>query len=94
MRLLIVEDEPDLLRVLGQTLCEAGYAVDLAADGREGLTKASGQDYDAIILDVMLPKMDGFSLLRELRRSKTTPVLILTAQRHRGPRAGARRRRG
>jgi two-component system OmpR family response regulator len=80
MRVLVIEDEPDLLRVLAQALREAGYAVDVAADGREGLFKANSSDYDAVILDLMLPKMDGFSVLRELRRSKTTPVLILTAR--------------
>lgn len=80
MRVLVIEDEPDLLRILAQTLREAGYAVDLAADGREGFFKASTSDYDAIILDLMLPKMDGLSVLRELRQSKKTPVMILTAR--------------
>jgi len=80
MRLLVIEDEIDLQRAVSQSLHEAGYAVDVAADGREGLFKASTGDYDGIVLDIMLPKMDGFSLLRELRRSKTTPVLILTAR--------------
>jgi two-component system, OmpR family, response regulator len=80
MRVLVIEDEPDLLRVLAQSLREQEYAVDEAADGREGLYKASTNEYDAVILDLMLPRMDGFSVLRELRRSKTTPVLILTAR--------------
>jgi two-component system OmpR family response regulator len=80
MRILVIEDEPDLLHVLAQTIREAGYAVDLAADGQEGFFKASSGDYDAIILDLMLPKMDGLSVLRELRRSKKTPVMILTAR--------------
>jgi two-component system OmpR family response regulator len=80
MRVLVIEDEPDLLRVLGQSLREAGYAVDEAADGREGLFKGGTGEYDAIILDIMLPRMDGFTVLRELRKSKTTPVLILTAR--------------
>ncbi|MGE5611240.1 MAG: response regulator transcription factor [Bacillota bacterium] len=80
MRVLVIEDEPDLLRVLAQTLREAGYAVDVGADGQEGLFKASTSDYDAVILDLMLPKMDGLSVLRELRRSKKTPVMILTAR--------------
>ncbi|MFI5381992.1 MAG: response regulator transcription factor [Tepidisphaerales bacterium] len=80
MRVLVVEDEPDLLRVLGRSLREAGYAVDEAADGKEGFYKASGSDYDAIVLDLMLPRMDGVEVLRELRRKKKTPVLILTAR--------------
>jgi two-component system OmpR family response regulator len=80
MRVLVIEDEPDLLKVLSQSLREQEYAVDEAADGREGLYKATNNDYDAIILDLMLPRMDGFTVLRELRRSKTTPVLILTAR--------------
>jgi two-component system OmpR family response regulator len=80
MRLLIVEDEPDLLRGLAKALREEGYAVDVAEDGEEGLQKAGSVAYDAIVLDVMLPGMDGFALLRELRRSKITPVLMLTAR--------------
>ncbi|MCY2951055.1 MAG: response regulator transcription factor [Planctomycetota bacterium] len=80
MRVLVIEDEPDLLRVLAQSLREAGYAVDVAAEGQDGLFKAQTAEYDAIILDLMLPKIDGLSVLQRLRRSKTTPVLILTAR--------------
>jgi len=80
MRLLIVEDEPDLLRTLAQAMREEGHAVDEAADGEEGLYKASEWDYDAIILDVMLPVIDGFEVLRRLREKKRTPVLMLTAR--------------
>jgi two-component system OmpR family response regulator len=80
MRLLVVEDEPDLLNGLARTLRRAGYAVDLAADGEEGLEKAVDTDYDAIVLDVMLPKIDGWELLGRLRKKKTTPVLMLTAR--------------
>jgi len=80
MRVLVIEDEPDLLEALGQALRESGYAVDEASDGRNGLFKAAGTDYDAIVLDLMLPGMSGWDLLRELRKSKTTPVLILTAR--------------
>jgi two-component system OmpR family response regulator len=80
MRVLVVEDEPDLLRVLSQSLREEGYAVDEAADGRSGLFKAKVNDYDAVVLDLMLPGMDGFAVLRELRKEKRTPVLILTAR--------------
>src|SRR6185369_6800358 len=80
MRILIVEDEPDLLRSLGQALREEGYAVDTAADGEEGFYKADNYDYDAIVLDVMLPKMDGWEILKRLRKTKKTPMLMLTAR--------------
>lgn len=80
MRLLIVEDEPDLLSSLAQALREEGYAVDTAADGEEGFYKAESWDYDAIILDVMLPRLDGWGVLQKLRRTKKTPVLMLTAR--------------
>ncbi|HEX4342398.1 MAG TPA: response regulator transcription factor [Verrucomicrobiae bacterium] len=80
MRILIVEDEPDLLRSLAQALREEGYAVDTAADGEEGLYKAESYDYDALVLDVMLPKLDGWEILKRLRKTKKTPVLMLTAR--------------
>jgi two-component system, OmpR family, response regulator len=80
MRALVVEDEPDLLGSLVKVLRENGYATDGAADGTEGLYLAENCDYDAIVLDVMLPGMDGWELLRRLRKSKKTPVLMLTAR--------------
>ncbi len=80
MRALIVEDQPDLLRNLARTLREDGYAVDTAVDGEDGLTKALENDYDAIVLDIMLPKLDGWDVLRRLRQSRQTPVLMLTAR--------------
>jgi len=80
MRILIVEDEPDLLASLAQALREEGYAVDTADNGPDGLFNAEGTDYDAIILDVMLPGLDGWELLRRLRRTRKTPVLMLTAR--------------
>jgi two-component system OmpR family response regulator len=80
MRLLVIEDEHDLLRVIQQSLEEEGFAVDTALDGEVGLSKAKSWDYDAIILDLMLPRLDGFGVLRELRRTKRTPVLLLTAR--------------
>ena len=94
MRLLVVEDEPDLLAGLARALRKQGYAVDTAADGEEGLYKATETDYDAIVLDVMLPRIDGWELLARLRRTRVTPVLILTARdgrsdRVRGLDAGA-----
>jgi two-component system OmpR family response regulator len=94
MRVLVVEDEPELLRVVGQALREAGYAVDEAADGDDAFFKATSWDYDAIVLDLMLPGRDGWQVLAGLRRHQKTPVLILTARdairdRVRGLDAGA-----
>lgn len=80
MRVLVVEDEGDLLRLIGNTLREEGYAVDTAADGNIGLYKANSWHYDAIVLDLMLPGIDGWELLAQLRRTHSTPVLILTAR--------------
>jgi two-component system OmpR family response regulator len=80
MRVLAVEDEPDLLSSLMKALREDGYAVDGAPDGEEGLFKAESYDYDAIVLDIMLPGIDGWELLQRLRKTKKTPVLMLTAR--------------
>jgi two-component system OmpR family response regulator len=80
MRILVVEDEPDLLSVLAKALREEGYAVDTAEDGEEGLYKAESWDYDAVLLDVMLPKLDGWCVLQRLRKAKKVPVLMLTAR--------------
>jgi len=80
MRVLIVEDEPDLLESLVKGVREDGYAVDGAADGEEGLYKAENSEYDAVVLDIMLPRLDGWELLRRLRKTKKTPVLMLTAR--------------
>jgi len=59
MRILVVEDEPDLLAMLAKSLREDGYAVDVAPDGQEGLYKAENYDYDTVVLDIMLPQIDG-----------------------------------
>lgn len=80
MRLLIVEDERDLRLALTMSLAEDGYAIDSAEDGEEGLYKAINWDYDAVILDIMMPRMDGWEVLEKLRAVKNTPVLILTAR--------------
>jgi two-component system OmpR family response regulator len=80
MRVLVVEDEPDLLDSLVKAVREDGYAVDGAGDGEEGLYKAENSDYDAVVLDIMLPRIDGWELLRRLRKTKKTPVLMLTAR--------------
>lgn len=94
MRVLIIEDEPDLQQAVAMALREEGYAVDTADDGENGLFKATAWEYDAVILDVMLPRMDGWTLLEKLRRTKSVPVLMLTARdgladRVRGLDAGA-----
>ena len=81
MRSLLVEDDPDLSRQLKQALGDAGYAVDHAADGEEGHYLGESEPYDAVILDLGLPKMDGVSVLEQWRRANiATPVLILTAR--------------
>jgi len=81
MRLLVVEDDPDLARQLVKTLGEAGYAVDLARDGEEGHFLGDTEPYDAIILDLGLPVIDGLSVLERWRRAgRTVPVLVLTAR--------------
>jgi len=80
MRILVVEDDPALRRSLAANLREENYAVDTAADGEEGLYKAREGEYDAIVLDVMLPRLDGWAVLDGLRPGRTTPVLMLTAR--------------
>lgn len=94
MRILLVEDELRLVRSLAKALREEGYAVDTAENGDDGLHLARSYDYDAIILDVMLPALDGWEVLARLRKHKRTPVLLLTARdttadRVRGLDAGA-----
>jgi len=80
MRVLVVEDEPDLLQSLLKALREDGYAADGAAEGEDGLYKAQNYEYDAVVLDIMLPRIDGWELLHTLRKTKKTPVLMLTAR--------------
>src|SRR5437773_3910980 len=80
MRILIVEDEPRLLRNLAKALREEGYAVDTADAGDDGLYKAESYNYDAIVLDIMLPRLNGWEVLERLRQQKQVPVLMLTAR--------------
>jgi two-component system OmpR family response regulator len=81
MRVLVVEDEPDLRRQLVSALEDAGYAVDQAEDGEEGQYLGENEPYDAVVLDLGLPKIDGVSVLKAWRKKeKTMPVLILTAR--------------
>jgi two-component system OmpR family response regulator len=80
MRILIVEDEADLRSALARALRDEGYAVDAADNGEDGLFNAESTDYDAIVLDVMMPRVDGWEVLKKLRKTKKTPVLMLTAR--------------
>jgi heavy metal response regulator len=81
MRLLLVEDDKKLASYIAKGLQEAGFAVDQCADGEEGLVMATGNEYDAAIIDIMLPSLNGLSLVEELRKEKSTvPVLILSAK--------------
>jgi DNA-binding response OmpR family regulator len=81
MRMLLVEDEPGIAQFVSQGLRETGYAVDVATDGFEGREYVTSIEYDIIIIDILLPKIDGLKLLTELRAQKIqTPVLLLTAQ--------------
>jgi two-component system OmpR family response regulator len=95
MRLLVVEDDVKLVRALAKGLQREGYAVDVAYTGEEALSQASVDDYDAVVLDLMLPGVDGFSVCQALRRmGRSMPVLMLTARanvddRIRGLDAGA-----
>ena len=81
MKILIVEDEPKTGDYLRQGLTEAGFVVDLVRDGLDGLHAASTAEYDLIVLDVMLPRLDGWGVLETLRRAgREMPVLFLTAR--------------
>jgi len=80
MPILIVEDEPKAGDYLRKGLMESGYVADLARNGPDGLNLALERDYELIVLDVMLPQMDGWTVLQKLRERKDTPVLFLTAR--------------
>jgi len=81
LRILVVEDEVKITQFIKRGLKEEGYAVDIAADGEEGHFMLSSNEYDVIILDLMLPKIDGLTLCRELRKSgNSTPIIMLTAK--------------
>ncbi|MBW1715965.1 MAG: response regulator transcription factor [Deltaproteobacteria bacterium] len=82
MRILLVEDDLNIASFVSKGLKQAGFAVDHAADGEEGLYMALTEPYDTAIIDIMLPKLDGLMLIEELRRKKiSTPVIILSAKR-------------
>ena len=80
-RILLVEDEPGLVLTLRDRLSREGYAVETATDGESGLSRAAGEAFDLVLLDVMLPRMGGFDVLKDLRkRNVETPVIMLTAR--------------
>jgi two-component system, OmpR family, alkaline phosphatase synthesis response regulator PhoP len=80
-RLLLVEDEPGLVLTLRDRLTREGYSVDTSADGESGLERAAGEAFDLVLLDIMLPRLNGLDVLRELRkRGVETPVIMLTAK--------------
>lgn len=78
--ILLVDDDTELTAMLSEYLESENFDVDQANDGLAGLNQARSKNYDAIVLDVMMPEMDGFSVLRELRQSQSTPVIMLTAK--------------
>src|SRR5579872_2560057 len=81
MRILVVEDEKHIASFIKQGLQEAGYAVDTVNDGEKGYFLAGTEKYDLIVLDIMLPKMDGITVCKNLRKDKViTPILMLTAK--------------
>ena len=81
MRVLVVEDEPDLARALARSLEEASFAVDISPDGEDGLFRIREVQYDAVVLDIMLPRLDGWAVLESARRAGVrTPILALTAR--------------
>ncbi len=80
MRILVIEDDKDVATYVAKALREQGYGADIARDGKKGIEKAAGQDYDLIVLDMMLPRADGWEVLKAVRKSeKDTRVLVLTA---------------
>jgi two-component system copper resistance phosphate regulon response regulator CusR len=81
MRLLLIEDYPPLVHSIRQGLCEAGYGVDVATDGEAGLSLASAIAYDAIILDLLLPKLDGYAVLERLRSAHNPAIVIILTAR-------------
>ncbi|WP_254507508.1 response regulator transcription factor [Anatilimnocola floriformis] len=80
MRALVIEDQNDLRRLIQEMLEDDGYCVDTAPDGAEGLLRARTVSYDIVLLDIMLPKLDGWEVLEQLRETRHTPVLVLSAR--------------
>ncbi|WMM02289.1 response regulator transcription factor [Lactococcus lactis] len=79
-KILIIEDEKNLARFVSLELEHEGYATEIKDNGRSGLEEASSKDYDLILLDLMLPELDGFEVARRLRKEKDTPIIMMTAR--------------
>ena len=79
-KILIVDDEQGIRDVLREYLELEGYEVDDAADGMEAIRKAKAKDYDLIVMDVMMPKLDGYSAVKEIKKDKDVPVIMLSAR--------------
>lgn len=80
MKILLVDDDVELCSLLGEFLTREGFQVECAHDGKQGLERAPSGDYGLVVLDVMLPRMDGFEVLRQLRSQSRVPVIMLTAR--------------
>ncbi|MBR4201646.1 MAG: response regulator transcription factor [Oscillospiraceae bacterium] len=80
MKLLIVDDEANIRRVVREYAEFEGFEVDEAADGMEAVSKSKTQDYDIIIMDIMMPRLDGFSACKEIRKTRNTPIIMLSAR--------------
>ena len=83
MRALLIDDDAELCCMMQEFFAQSGHALDTAQDGRSGLKRALEESYDIVLLDVMLPAVNGFSVLQQIRRSKAVPVIMLTARVHR-----------
>ncbi len=79
-KILIIEDEKNLARFVSLELEHEGYATEIKDNGRSGLEEATSKDYDLILLDLMLPELDGFEVARRLRKEKDTPIIMMTAR--------------
>ena len=80
MKILIVDDEANIRRVVKEYAEFEGYQTDEAEDGMQAATKAKANDYDVIIMDIMMPRLDGFSACKEIRKTKDTPIIMLSAR--------------
>lgn len=79
-KLLIVDDDADIREMLGSYFLKENFEVDFASDGKQGLDKIRKQEYDTVLLDIMMPEMDGYTMLSELRKFSDVPVILLTAR--------------
>ena len=78
-KLLIIEDEAAIQSILSELLTDAGYTVEVAGDGLEGITKFREQSFSLVLLDIMMPKIDGYTVCEMIRRESKTPIIMLTA---------------